>query len=112
MPLDMGCYMVGAARYFIGKDNSIVEVLAWGNRLMHHDRTDAEDNAVLLMHFEGGRLAIAETRWRAQSWLNLRNAVYDTIGAIFTNAARETGIRVFALKGAGYSVEKGELDIG
>ncbi|MFA0760353.1 MAG: hypothetical protein HZLCBSQH_000447 [Candidatus Fervidibacterota bacterium] len=110
--LDMGCHMVEAARYFLGKDNPIVEVLAWGDRLMHHDRTDAEDNAVLLMRFEGGQLAIAETSWTARGGLDLRNEVYGTDGAIFTDVTRETGIRVFTLKGAGYIVEKGELDIG
>jgi predicted dehydrogenase len=71
---------------------------------MHHDRTDAEDNAVLLMRFEGGQLAIAETSWTARGGLDLRNEVYGTDGAIFTDVTRETGIRVFALKGAGYIV--------
>ena len=49
----MGCHTIEAARYFIGKDNPVVEVLAWTDRLYHHDRTDAEDNAVLLMRFRG-----------------------------------------------------------
>ena len=27
--LDMGCHTIEAARYFIGKDNPVVEVVAW-----------------------------------------------------------------------------------
>lgn len=30
------------ARYSIGKEVPAVEVIAWGDQLFHHDRTDAE----------------------------------------------------------------------
>ena len=58
--LDMGCHTIEAARYFIGKEHKIVETLAWTDRLVHHDRTDAEDNAVLLLRFDTGALAHVE----------------------------------------------------
>ena len=41
--LDMGCHCVEAARYFIGKENPVVEVMAWGDTLLHD--TTAEDKA-------------------------------------------------------------------
>jgi predicted dehydrogenase len=31
-----------AARYFIGKEVPAVEVVAWGDRLFHHEKTDTE----------------------------------------------------------------------
>jgi predicted dehydrogenase len=110
--LDMGCHTIEAARYFVGKDNPIVEVMAWTDRLVHHERTDAEDNAVVLLRFQGGQLAQAELSWTATGGLDLRNEVYGTDGALFTDVTRETALRVFSRKGAGYTVEKGESETG
>jgi predicted dehydrogenase len=110
--LDLGCHTIEAARYFIGKDNPVIEVLAWTDRLYHHDRTDAEDNAVLLMRFQGGQLAQAELSWTARGGLDLRNEVHGTDGAIFTDVTRETPLKVFSRPGLGYTVEKAETESG
>jgi predicted dehydrogenase len=110
--LDMGCHTIEASRYFIGKDNPVVEVVAWTDRLLHHDRTDAEDNAILLMRFEGGQVAQAELSWTARGGLDLRNEVYGAEGVIFTDVTRETPIKVFSRPGAGYVVEKADAETG
>ena len=108
--VDMGCHCIEAARYFIGKDNPVVEVLAWGDTLLHD--TKAEDNAVLLMRFRDGQLAQAEVSWTSRGGLDLRNEVYGTDGVIFTDVTRETPIKVFSRPGAGYVVEKAESETG
>lgn len=64
------------------------------------------------MRFDGGQLAQAELSWTARGGLDLRNEVYGTEGALFTDVTRETGLRVFSRPGAGYVVEKGEADTG
>jgi len=110
--LDMGCHTIEAARYFIGKDNPIVEVIAWGDLLYHHDKTDAEDNAMMMIRFEGGQVAISELSWVARGGLDLRNEVYGTEGTIFTDITRETPIKVFSRPGAGYVVEKADTETG
>jgi predicted dehydrogenase len=110
--LDMGCHTIEAARYFIGKDVPVVEVLAWGDRLFHHDKTEAEDSAVLLMRFADGQLGQAELSWIARGGLDLRNEVYGTEGTIFTDVTRSTPITVFSMPGAGYVVEKAESETG
>jgi predicted dehydrogenase len=110
--LDMGCHTIEAARYFVGKDNPIVEVLAWTDRLVHLQRTDAEDNAVVLLRFQGGQLAQAELSWTAAGGLDLRNEVYGTTGALFTDVTRQTSLQVFSQAGAGYTVEKAQSDTG
>ncbi len=110
--MDMGCHCIEAARYFIGKNVRPVECIAWGERLYHHDKTTAEDSAVLLLRFEGGQMSITETSWIARGGLDLRNEIYGTEGTIFTDVTRSTPIRAFVLRGAGYIVEKGEMDTG
>ena len=47
--------------------------MAWGERLVHHDKTEAEDNAVLLMKFQAGQLGQSELSWTARGGLDLRN---------------------------------------
>jgi predicted dehydrogenase len=108
--VDMGCHCIEAARYFIGKDNKVAEVMAWGDTLYH--KTQAEDNAVLLMRFTGGQIAQAEVSWTSRGGLDLRNEVYGTDGAIFTDVTRETPVKVFSKPGAGYIVEKAEAETG
>jgi predicted dehydrogenase len=110
--LDMGCHTIEAARYFIGKENPVVEVMAWSALMVHGDKTSAEDNAVLLMRFEGGELGQAELSWTARGGLDLRNEVYGTEGVIFTDVCRETPIKVFSMPGAGYVVEKSDSERG
>ena len=110
--LDMGCHTIEAARVFVGKENPVVEVLAWGDTLYHHSRTNAEDNAVLLMRFEGGELGQSELSWTARGGLDLRNEVYGTEGAIFTDVTRETPLKVFSRPGASYVVEKADAETG
>jgi predicted dehydrogenase len=110
--LDMGCHTIEAARYFVGKENPVVEVIAWGDTLFHRDKTTAEDNAVLLMRFEGGQLGQSELSWIARGGLDLRNEVYGTEGTIFTDITRETPLKVFSRPGAGYVVEKADAETG
>ena len=110
--LDMGCHTIEAARYFIGKEVPVVEVIAWGDRLYHRDKTEAEDSAVLLMRFAGGQLGQAELSWIARGGLDLRNEIYGTEGTIFTDVTRQTPITVFSRPGAGYVVEKAESETG
>lgn len=108
--VDMGCHCIEAARYFVGKDVKAAEVLAWGDTLLH--KTQAEDNAVLLIRFENGALAQAEVSWTARGGLDLRNEIYGTEGAIFTDVTRGTPLRAFTSKPAGYIVEKAESETG
>lgn len=109
---DMGCHCISAALYFLQGQAKPVECLAWGERLYHHDKTTAEDNAVLLLRFDGGEMSISETSWTARGGLDLRNEVYGTEGCVFTDVTRGTPVRAFTLKGAGYIVEKAEAETG
>jgi predicted dehydrogenase len=109
---DMGCHCISAALYFLEGQAKPVECLAWGERLYHHDKTEAEDNAVLLLRFDGGEMSITETSWTAHGGLDLRNEVYGTEGVAFTDVTRGTPLRAFTLHGAGYTVEKAESDTG
>ncbi len=108
--LDMGCHSVAAARYFFGKQDAPVEVLAWGATLLH--KTSAEDNAVALLRFSSGGLAQVEVSWTARGGLDLRNEIFGSEGAVFTDVTRGTPVRAFTRASAGYVVEKADADTG
>ena len=55
---DLACHCIEAARYFFGKDQEVVEVMAWGDRLVHHKKTKGEDNALLVLKFSGGGIGV------------------------------------------------------
>jgi predicted dehydrogenase len=110
--MDMGCHMFEAFRYFLGKDDKPLEVIAWGDRLVHHDRTTAEDNAIAMVRFQSGAMGVAETSWAALGGMDLRNEVYGDKGAAYTDVTRGTPIRAFTLGSAGYLMEKASADTG
>ncbi len=75
---DMGCHCISAALYFLEGQAQPDRCLAWGELLYHTDKTQAEDNAVLLLRFDGGEMSITETSWSAHGGLDLRNEIYGT----------------------------------
>lgn len=109
---DLGCHCIAAARYFFGKDDPIVEVMAWGARLVHHKKTEGEDNALMVLKFKSGGIGHCELSWTTKGGLDLRNEVHGSEGSIFTDVTRGTPITSFSTRSAGYVVEKAEIDFG
>ncbi len=109
---DLACHCVEAARYFFGKLDRIVEVMAWGARLVHHDKTAGEDNALLLLKFASGGIGHCELSWTTKGGLDLRNEIHGSDGSIFTDVTRGTPIVSFTTGSAGYVVEKADADTG
>jgi predicted dehydrogenase len=109
---DLGCHTIEMARYAFGKEDKIVEVMAWGGRLVHQARTEGEDNALLVMKMSSGGLAHCELSWTCKGGLDLRNEIHGDLGSIFTDVTRGTPISCFTERPAGYVVEKAEIDRG
>lgn len=109
---DLACHTIEAARYFFGKEQKIVEVMAWGDNLVHRDKTKGEDNALLALKFESGGIAHCELSWTCKGGLDLRNEIHGSEGSIFTDVTRGTPITSFTSRRAGYVVEKADIDFG
>jgi predicted dehydrogenase len=109
--LDMGCHTIEAARYFFGKELQPKEVFAWGATLAHGDKTTGEDNAVVLLRFEDGRMSVTEVSWTAKGGMELRNEVCGTEGRVITDSTA-TNVWGFAARSAGYLMEKADAETG
>ncbi len=109
---DMGCHTIEAVRYLVNKKKP-TEVAAWTATLVH--KIKGEDNSLVLLKFEDGSLGQCENSWSAKGGFDVRVEVYGSDGAIFIDATRETGIRLFtaAPEGrSGYIVEKADVGRG
>jgi predicted dehydrogenase len=109
---DLGSHCIEAARYFYGKQDPIVEVMAWGGCLVHTGKTAAEDNALLVLKFSSGGIAHCELSWTTKGGLDLRNEIHGSEGSLFTDVTRGTPISAFVTKTAGYVIEKADIDFG
>lgn len=109
---DLAPHCIEAARYFFGKEDRIVEVMAWTGALVHGAKTKGEDNALLAMKMAGGGIAHCELSWTTKGGLDLRNEIHGSDGSIFTDVTRGTPIASFTTRSAGYVVEKADIDFG
>jgi len=109
--LDMGCHTVESARHFFGKENTIVEVFAWGATLAHADKTTGEDTAVALLKFAGGQLATIESSWIEKGGMQLRHELVGSAGRLVTDTSA-TPVWGFIEHPAGYLVEKADAETG
>jgi len=109
---DLGCHTIEMARYAFGKEDRIVEVMAWGANLVHQSKTKGEDNALLVLKFSSGGIAHCELSWTTRGGLDLRNEIHGTEGSIFTDVTRSTPLSSFTTKPSGYVIEKADLDFG
>lgn len=109
---DLGCHCIEAARYFFGKEDPVVEVMAWGETFIHRKKTKGEDNALLVLRFSRGGIAHCELSWTTLGGLDLRNEIHGSKGSIFTDVTRQTPIASFTRKPAGYVIEKADIDFG
>ena len=109
--LDMASHGAEAARYLFGKDVALRDVFAWAATLVHADRTTGEDNAVMLVRFEDGRLATMDVSWSSKGGLENRFEVYGDAGRIVQDIT-STVLRAFIERPAGYLGEKVDADTG
>ena len=109
--LDMASHGTEAARYLFGKQLRIRDVFAWGDTLVHGDRTTAEDNAVMLMRFEDGRVATIDVSWSSKGGLECRFELTGTSGRVVYDMAA-TPMRAFIEQPAGYLAEKADAATG
>ncbi|HEX8940744.1 MAG TPA: Gfo/Idh/MocA family oxidoreductase [Candidatus Limnocylindrales bacterium] len=109
--LDMGAHGTEVARYLFGKDVPVRDVFAWGATLVHGARTTAEDNAVMLLRFEDGRVATVDVSWSSKGGLENRFELYGDAGRIVQDLGPGT-LRAFIERPAGYLVEKADAETG
>jgi predicted dehydrogenase len=103
--VDMGCHAVEFFRWMLGRP-PIRSVYAQMGTLVHQDRTRGDDNAILILEFEGGTTAIAEESWTKLGGMDDRAEVHGSEGVAYADLLHGNSIETYSLRGYDYAVEK------
>jgi predicted dehydrogenase len=109
--LDMAVHGIECGRFLIGKVVPIRDVFAWGDTLVHRDRTTGEDNALMVVRFEDGRTATCDVSWSSHGGLEGRFEVYGDAGRLIEDISVGS-LKAFVERPAGYVVEKADVETG
>ena len=103
--MDMGCHAVEFFRWMLGRP-PIKSVYAQMSTSVHGEKTRGEDNAILILEFEGGVTAIAEESWTKPGGMDDRAEVYGTHGVAYADLLHGNAIETYSAVGYDYAVEK------
>lgn len=106
----LGCHGVAVGRFFLTGAQP-TEVWAWGDRLGRAD-VSVEDNAVMIVRFDDGRIAQVEAGWTHVAGLDVRREIHGSNGWLGADETGSTGLRGFVGDGVGYVMEKAGSDRG
>lgn len=109
--MDMGCHAIEFFRWMLGKPK-ILSVYAHMTTSVHGDRTRGEDNALLIVEFEGGTTALAEESWTKLGGMDDCAEVHGSKGVAYADLLQGNSIQTYSDSGYDYAVEKAGLTRG
>lgn len=103
--MDMGCHAIEFFRWMLGRP-PIKSVYAQMSTSVHGDKTRGDDNAILILEFEGGVTCLAEESWTKLGGMDDRAEVHGTGGVAYADLLRGNAIETYSQEGYDYAVEK------
>ena len=103
--MDMGCHAIEFFRWMLGRPK-VTSVYAQMSTTVHGERTRGEDNAILILEFEGGATAIAEESWTKPGGMDDRAEVHGSEGVAYADLLHGNAIETYSRGGYDYAVEK------
>jgi myo-inositol 2-dehydrogenase / D-chiro-inositol 1-dehydrogenase len=103
--MDMGCHAIEFFRWMLGRP-AIISVYAQMSTQVHQDKTKGEDNAILILEFANGAVAIAEESWTKLGGMDDRAEVHGSQGVAYADLLRGNSIETYSAAGYDYAVEK------
>ncbi len=114
---DMGCHAIEFFRWMLGGGSPsgkarIESVYAQMGTYVHGAKTQADDEAILLLTFEGGAIGLAEESWNKPGGMDDRAEVFGSDGQGYADVLFGNSLRAFSRRGFGYAVEKAGTTAG
>jgi len=103
--MDMGCHAIEFFRWMLDK-RPIKSVYAHIDTQVHKEKTRGDDNALLIVEFEGGCVGLAEESWTKLGGMDDRAEVYGSKGVAYADLLRGNSIVTYSAGGYDYAVEK------
>jgi predicted dehydrogenase len=107
--MDMGCHAIEFFRWMLGsggKKARITGAYAHMGTYAHADKTDGDDESVLVLDFEGGAVALAEESWTKPGGMDDRAEVFGSEGQAYADLLHGNALLTYSHRGYGYAVEK------
>jgi len=98
--MDMGCHSIEFARWFLGKP-PVRAVTAWMDTVLHGDKTEMEDDVIVLLEFATGQTALLESSWALLGGMDSITHVFGTAGVIHADLLKGMGLQVYSQPGYG-----------
>ena len=95
---DMGCHAIEFFRWLLGDASHggkarITSVYAQMGTYVHGDKTDGDDEAILLLTFEGGAVGLAEESWTKPGGMDDRAEVFGSEGQAYADVLYGNALR-------------------
>lgn len=103
--MDMGCHAIEFFRWMLGRP-AIRSVYAQMSTSVHGAKTRGDDNALLILEFDGGVTALAEESWTKLGGMDDRAEVHGSQGVAYADLLHGNAIETYSQNGYGYAVEK------
>ena len=103
--LDMGCHALEFFRWMLGKPRAL-DVYAQMSRTVHTAKTLGDDNALIIVNFEGGTTCLAEESWTKLGGMEDKAEVHGSAGVAYANLLQGNAIVTYSQGGYDYAVEK------
>lgn len=103
--MDMGCHAVEFFRWMLDRP-PITSVYAEMGTHVHGDKTEGDDNALLILEFENGTKALAEESWTKLGGMDDRAEVHGSKGVAYADLLKGNAIETYSEAGYDYAVEK------
>lgn len=109
--MDMGCHGIEFFRWMLDRPK-IKSVYAQMGTYVHTDKTKGDDNAIIILEFENGVVAMAEESWTKLGGMDDYAEVLGTEGVAYADVLQGNSIQTYSTKGIGYAVEKAGNTVG
>ncbi|MFP6621534.1 MAG: Gfo/Idh/MocA family oxidoreductase [Pirellulaceae bacterium] len=109
--MDMGCHAIEFFRWMLGRP-AIKSVYAQMSTLVHGEKTRGDDNALIVVEFETGCIALAEESWTKLGGMDDRAEVHGSQGVAYADLLHGNSIETYSAAGYDYAVEKSDQTTG
>jgi myo-inositol 2-dehydrogenase / D-chiro-inositol 1-dehydrogenase len=103
--LDMGCHAIEFFRWILDK-RPIASVYAQMGTYVHRERTEGDDNSVLLLEFDNGAVGMAEESWAKRGGMDDRAEIHGSLGVTYADLLHGSALETYSDVGYGYALEK------
>lgn len=108
---DLGCHGIAFAHWFLNKPR-ILAVTSHLGTYVHMAKTQADDEAITIVEFEGGAFAVVENSWARRGGMDDRIEIYGEGGLTIANLLMGNALTTYSEYGVGYAVEKAPTTTG